>query len=102
MSATASSDRLTTYSDSDAAFTSCTALSIHQTTLSLEEMAGIEGMCDLGEVVSETLTYIFGEPEKEEEDSPIPIPPSEQDIIYYIVSGLRKSQTPLSFSSMGF
>lgn len=50
MSAIAINNRVT--SDSDVAFASCTALPIHQTTLNIEEMAGLDGMCILGEVVS--------------------------------------------------
>ena len=51
MSAVALNNRVTTYSDSDAIFASCTALPIHQTTLNIEEMAGIDGLCLLGEVL---------------------------------------------------
>ena len=51
MSAVALNNRVTTYSDSDAIFASCTALPIHQTTLNCEEMAGIDGLCLLGEVL---------------------------------------------------
>ena len=69
MSAIASNNRLTTYSDSDAVFASCTALSIHQTTLDIEEMAGINGLCHS---------------EQEEENSTIPTPPSQAVIAYYI------------------
>ena len=50
MSAVALNNRVTTYSDSDAIFASCTALPIHQTTLNCEEMAGLDGLCVLGEV----------------------------------------------------
>ena len=52
MSAIALNNRLTTYSDLDAALASCTSLPIRQTTLNIEEMAGIDGLCLLGEVLS--------------------------------------------------
>ncbi len=52
MSAIAVKNRVTTYSDSDAAFASCTALPIHQTTLGFEEMAGIDGLWDWGDFAS--------------------------------------------------
>ncbi len=50
MSTVALNNRVT--SDSDAAFASCTALPISQTTLNVEEMAGIDGLCLLEEVLS--------------------------------------------------
>lgn len=46
-------NRVTTYSDSDATFASCTALPIHQSTLNVEEMAGIDGLWDWGDFASE-------------------------------------------------
>ncbi len=49
-------NRVTTHSDSDVAFASCTALPIHQTTLNAEEMAGIDGLWDWDDFVSEVLT----------------------------------------------
>lgn len=63
MSAVALNNRVTTYSDSDAIFASCTALPIHQTTLNCEEMAGIDGLCLWGEVVDivEELTSEWGD-----------------------------------------
>ncbi|MCY3871468.1 MAG: hypothetical protein OXG87_18115 [Gemmatimonadetes bacterium] len=51
MSAIALNNRVT--SDSDAAFASCTALPVHQTTLNVEEMAGIDGLWDWGDFASE-------------------------------------------------
>lgn len=53
MSAVALNNRVTTYSDSDAIFASCTALPIQQTTLNCEEMAGIDGLCLWGTVLGE-------------------------------------------------
>ena len=87
MSPIASNNRLTTYSDSDAAFASCTALSIHQTTLNIEEMAGINGLC-------------HSEPEEEEDNSAIPTPPSQAVIMYYIWKGFRRSRTPVVYCSV--
>ena len=84
MSPIASNNRLTTYSDSDAAFVSCTALSIHQTTLNIEEMAGINGLCHY---------------EQEEEDSTIPTPPSQATIMYYVWRAKRRIETPIVYSS---
>ena len=55
MSAITLKNRVTTYSDSDTAFASCTALPIHQTTLNAAEMAGIDGLWDWGDFVSNTL-----------------------------------------------
>ena len=75
MSAVALNNRVTTYSDSDAAFASCTALSIHQTTLNCEEMAGIDGLCHY---------------EQEEESSSIPPPPSPALIRFYIRRAHRR------------
>ena len=75
MSAVALNNRVTTYSDSDAAFASCTALSIHQTTLNCEEMAGIDGLCHY---------------EEEEESSSIPPPPSPALIRFYIRRAHRR------------
>ena len=49
-------NRVTTYSDSDTAFASCTALPIHQTTLNAAEMAGIDGLWDWGDFASEVVT----------------------------------------------
>ena len=46
MSAIALNNRVTSYSDSTAAFVSCTALPIPQSTLNFEEMAGIDGLWD--------------------------------------------------------
>ena len=73
MSAVALKNRVISDSNSEAVFASCTTLPIHQTTLHVEEMAGIDGgsCCLLGEVLSTTrdvvddaisLTtlYIFG------------------------------------------
>ncbi len=48
-------NRVTSYSDSDAAFVSCTALPIHQTTLDFEEMADIDGLWDWGDFGSAAL-----------------------------------------------
>ncbi len=83
MSPIASNNRLTTYSD--AAFASCTALSIHQTTLDIEEMAGINGLCH-----SE---------QEEEENSAIPTPPSQAVIMYYILKAKRRMETPVIYCS---
>ena len=74
MSAVALNNRVTTYSDSDAAFASCTALSIHQTTLNCEEMTGIYGLCHY----------------EEEESSSIPPPPSPALIRFYIRRAHRR------------
>ncbi len=84
MSAIASNNRLTTYSDSDVAFASCTALSIHQTTLNCEEMAGIDGLCHY---------------EPEEESSSIPPPPSQALMRYYIMKANRRMRTPVIYCS---
>lgn len=84
MSAIASNNRLTTYSDSDVAFASCTALSIHQTTLNCEEMAGIDGLCHY---------------EQEEESSSIPPPPSQALMRYYIMKANRRMRTPVIYCS---
>ena len=84
MSAVALNNRLTTYSDSDAAFASCTALSIHQTTLNCEEMAGIYGLCHY---------------EQEEENSSIPPPPSQAVMMYYILKAKWRMETPVIYSS---
>lgn len=46
MSTITLNNRVTSYSDSDAAFASCTALPIQQTTLNIEEMVGIDGLWD--------------------------------------------------------
>ena len=86
MSPIALNNRLTTYSDSDAAFVSCTALSIHQTTLNIEEMAGIDGLCHY-------------EQEEEEESSTIPTPPSQATIRYYLWKAKRRMETPIVYSS---
>ncbi len=48
-------NRVTTHSDSDVAFASCTALPIHQTTLNVDEMAGIDGLWDWGEFNSQVI-----------------------------------------------
>ena len=53
MSAIALNNRVTSDSNSDAVFASCTALPIHQTTLDVEEMAGIDGLWDWGDFASE-------------------------------------------------
>ena len=45
-------NRVTTYSDLDTAFASCTALPIHQITLNTKEMAGIDGLWDWGDFAS--------------------------------------------------
>ena len=55
MSVIALNNRVTSYSDSDAAFASCTSLPIHQTTLNFEEMAGIDGLWDWGDFGSAAL-----------------------------------------------
>ncbi len=55
MSTITLNNRVTSYSDSDAAFVSCTALPIQQTTLNIEEMAGIDGLWDWGDFGSKTL-----------------------------------------------
>ena len=82
MSPIASNNRLTTYSD--AAFASCTALSIRQTTLNGEEMAGIYGLCHY---------------EQEEESSSFPPPPSQAVIMYYIWKAKRRMETPVIYCS---
>ena len=84
MSAIASNNRLTTYSDSDAAFAFCTALSIRQTTLNYEEMAGIDGLCHY---------------EQEEENSSIPPPPSQAMIMYYILKANSRMRNPVVYCS---
>ena len=84
MSAVALNNRLTTYSDSDAAFAFCTALSIRQTTLNYEEMAGIDGLCHY---------------EQEEENSSIPPPPSQAVMRYYIVKARRRMRIPVVYCS---
>ena len=43
MSAIALNNRVTSYSDSDAAFASCTVLPIQQTTLNIKDMENMEG-----------------------------------------------------------
>ena len=83
MSPIALNNRVTTYSDSDAAFASCTALSIHQTTLNCEEMAGIYGLCHY----------------EQEESSSIPPPPSPARIRFYIWRAFRKARAPVVYSS---
>lgn len=56
MSAIALNNRVT--SDSDAVFASCTALSIHQTTLDIEEMADIDGLGSLVDAIDAVGDYI--------------------------------------------
>ena len=56
MSAIALNNRVT--SDSDAAFASCTALPIHQTTLNAEEMAGIDGLGSWGDAIDKVGDYV--------------------------------------------
>ena len=55
MSTITLNNRVTSYSDSDAAFVSCTALPIQQTTLNVEEMADIDGLWDWGDFGSAAL-----------------------------------------------
>ena len=56
MSAIALNNRVT--SDSDAAFASCTVLPIHQTTLNVEEMAGIDGVGSCAETLDKIVDYV--------------------------------------------
>lgn len=84
MSAVALNNRVTTYSDSDAIFASCTALPIHQTTLNCEEMTGIDGLCHY---------------EQEEESSSIPPPPSQALMRYYIMKANSRMRNPVIYCS---
>lgn len=45
-------------SDSDAVFASCTALPIHQTTLNVEEMAGVDGLGKVADALDAAGDYI--------------------------------------------
>ena len=58
MSAISLNNRVTSYSDSDASFASCTVLPIHQKTLNYEEMAGIDGLWSWEEVVDTVGDYV--------------------------------------------
>ncbi len=58
MSAIPLNNRVTSYSDSDATFASCTVLPIHQKTLNYEEMAGIDGLWSWEEVVDTVGDYV--------------------------------------------
>ena len=60
MSAITLKNRVTTYSDSDTAFATCPALPIQQTTLNIEEMAGIDGLWDWEECASEAMVTAVG------------------------------------------
>ena len=56
MSAVALSNRVT--SNSDAVFASCTMLPIRQTTLNVEEMAGIDGLGSLTDAIDAAVDYV--------------------------------------------
>ena len=56
MSAIALNNRV--ISDSDAAFASCTALPIHQTTLNVGEMAGIDGLGSWADAIDKAVDYV--------------------------------------------
>ena len=49
-------NRVTT--DSDAAFASCTILPIHQTTLNVEEMEGIDGLGSVTDAIDAAVDYV--------------------------------------------
>jgi len=58
MSAIALNNRVTSDSNSDAVFASCTILPIHQTTLNVEEMAGIDGLGSLADTIDAAIDYV--------------------------------------------
>ena len=51
-------NRVTSDSNSDAAFASCTTLPIHQTMLNVEEMADIDGLGSLADAIDAAVDYI--------------------------------------------
>ena len=51
-------NRVTSDSNSDAVFASCTILPIHQTTLNVEEMAGIDGLGSVADAIDAAIDYV--------------------------------------------
>jgi len=58
MSAVALNNRVTSDSNSDAVFASCTILPIHQTRLNAEEMAGLDGLGSLTDAIDKAIDYV--------------------------------------------
>ncbi|MCY3871466.1 MAG: hypothetical protein OXG87_18105 [Gemmatimonadetes bacterium] len=58
MSAVALNNRVTSDSNSDAVFASCTILPIHQTTLNVKEMADIDGQGGVADTIDAAIDYI--------------------------------------------
>lgn len=58
MSAVALNNRMTSDSNSDAVFASCTILPIHQTRLNAEEMAGLDGLGSLTDAIDKAIDYV--------------------------------------------
>ena len=57
-------NRVTSDSNSDAVFASCTILPIHQTTLNGEEMADIDGLGSVGDAIDAAIDYVSDVVEK--------------------------------------
>lgn len=51
-------NRVTSDSNSDAVFASCTILPIHQTTLNVEEMEGIDGLGSVTDAIDAAIDYV--------------------------------------------
>ena len=51
-------NRVTSDSNSDAVFASCTILPIHQTTLNVEEMASIDGLGSVTDAIDAAIDYV--------------------------------------------
>ena len=51
-------NRVTSDSNSDAVFASCTILPIHQTTLNVEEMEGIDGLGSVTDAIDSAIDYV--------------------------------------------
>ncbi|MYC13573.1 MAG: hypothetical protein F4Y39_07575 [Gemmatimonadetes bacterium] len=51
-------NRVTSDSNSDAVFASCTILPIHQTTLNVEEMEGIDGLGSVTDAIDAAVDYV--------------------------------------------
>ncbi len=114
-------NRVTSDSNSDAVFASCTILPIHQTTLNVEEMAGIDGLGSVADAIDAAVDYIsdvvdsvgdcisdfvdslyFYPEEPEYQYRPDPFaPPQPDSTLNIITQEIHKCDGPIVYTSYG-